>query len=238
MNLSYSYYNQYNDDPNDDLYNMAVAINNKNKQEIHPFFNTQGSFQDPHDDESYGLYEQKQIDEQSIDLSNMSKLSDLTDNKQQNQKLSKKKSSDYHDQRGQRANHGYHKMNHMDENSVSSEEEKIDHIKNCSQCKKKFLKLLRKSEKHVFPDDSDHDTIEVNYNKRSQNNINHVGAQPAIPVTQPVTPISTLTGLTSTQVIEQIGTHSNTSIISRNVLLILLIGIAVLIIVDLLLNRN
>ena len=41
MNLSYSYYNQYND-PDDDMYNMAVALNNKNGSPS--YFTTQGSF--------------------------------------------------------------------------------------------------------------------------------------------------------------------------------------------------
>ncbi|AYV80913.1 MAG: hypothetical protein Harvfovirus10_11 [Harvfovirus sp.] len=176
MNLSYSYYNQYNDDPNDDLYNAAVSINNKNKEGTRPFFNTQGSFQGADDDHPESLGE-------------MSALSDFSEKEQHPRYL-----------------YSHKKDKHIDNNSISSEEGKIDHIKNCSHCRKKFLKLLRKSEKHVFPEDSDRELIKI---------------PPPAPAPAPLA----------------IRSPTN-PVISRDILFILLIGLALLIIVDILLTHH
>lgn len=165
MNISYSYYdresddNNYSIDPQDNLYNLAVAINNNNAQDVnntgfsapyklskpsynrirndllfkspYPFFNVQGEYFNSQV-EDYDTINNSILDRESDHLhDNDSYINDF-------QKIKYK--------------HQRHKIKHIDDNSSEElSEEKLDHVKECNYCKKIFLDIIKeRKKKHVF----------------------------------------------------------------------------------------
>lgn len=166
MNISYSYYNRESDnnyliDPEDDLYNLAVAINNKNAHQLtdnggsplpyklnkpvcnntrndslfrspYPFYNVQGQYSSIlEDSDSENISFPDLSVERSYD--NDSYMSTLQKHKKYKRK--------------------YSKGRHLDDSSSEeiSEGEKLDHIKECGHCKKIFLDIIKnRNNKHVF----------------------------------------------------------------------------------------
>jgi hypothetical protein len=139
MNLSYSYYNNP-ESTDDELYNLAVAvnskINNKNstvfghtsdpidsipqvRTSVHqqPYFSAQGDFTD------------------SPSFDSFDSPTDLTD-------------YDLHETRRRPTRHI---DDFTDEDSAMTREEELDHIKDCPRCRKIFLKMLKdRNKRHVF----------------------------------------------------------------------------------------
>jgi len=235
MNISYSYYNPYSDDPNDDLYNMAVAINNKNKindinkmdnrsskkpvynnirddslfENDYPYFNTQGEYNCDEIDSGSSSFFSKSYKSKKNIRKNKRKHLDLTDSP-----------------------------------DISDDELKLDHIKECIQCKKMFMKLLKSG--HVF----DTQIIQPVQPIQPTQPIQSIQPiQPTQPI-QPIQPIQAIQPIQSlsnqTPVLEQI---SDTNIINPNqnslstmgtkdIILIILVGVAIILILDIIMRSG
>lgn len=220
MDISYSFYNKESNpiDQQEDLYNLAVAINNKNAQLNNSEYNKIKN------DLSYPTYDiqgrYSNYQEES-DFENKLYMPD-TEYKNFENDLYIKKSINSH----KKNKYKYYKNKHIhiDDNSSEdiSETDKIDHIKNCNHCKKIFLNIIKKenkSNKHVF---------ETNQNQLLFPN-SHVYS-----LNQYQSKIKSNENNNKRDILEYSNQSRSNSVFSKEVILVFLIGAAIILILDVL----
>jgi len=224
MNVSYSYYNENNEDidcndQNNDLYNMAVNLNDKNtngyKQQKpvynnfrndklfkHPGYSTQGDYSNDNDDD-------------------VPKRNNNDNNNNNNNEIVKYKCNERKIKRDDESNKHIYDDEHV--NFDDDNEHKLDHIKKCCKCKKIFFELLKsRNVKHVF----DEKTKPKIYNRSPYKKFQ----RPKLEYLEKFTNDETKQ--------EIVDDKKNNTFFSKDLLLILLIGIIIILVLDMLISKR
>lgn len=223
MSLSYSYYNEadnpYSIDPNEELYNMALAVNNRNKMSNinksylnnstpgftnFPYFAAQGDYSEGglNNVTENNIDANTQTDEYYENIGSQDSFSEMSNNTNISEDDKKYKKTNLKTQeyipKYKKPERSVTQCEHLcKQKKYKNKDAKLEHIKRCQKCKKTFLDMIKKDKKYKKVKLNDHNLQIVKYTD-----------------------------------------EKNDSPISKETVMIILIGIAIILILDLLSNKR